>query len=323
MTFAERLKELRKESGMSLSDIAMRIGVSKVTVHRYETGKIANVPVKKVHQIANIFHVTRPYMMGWTDERHADPAVNLDMVAGKLLDESNHAVPDKEFYWKTEGTPTADYTTAATQAARALIKFGVSRTPIYPQQIIQASQIATMVSFEHESEVDELTLCTRLTNIRHTDLVFSSEYETAEGKIHHLFAVNRNAPLGHLKLALAVELGHIYLGHSKYLLDARKKREEAQCFAIHLEFPRALIRMLEERGFVFTKKTFSRIFGDCEWCLDSILNASPVVVSPELNRLVKEQFTPYVNQLDEIGILSIPVHGEELDLSTYMAGYEE
>ena len=78
-----------------------------------------------------------------------------------------------------------------------------------------------------------------------------------------------------------------------------------------------------ERGYKLTKDTFSRIFGDCEWCLDSILNAEPVHIVPELNRMVKEQFTPYVDSLDYIGINMIPPEGELLDLSQYMKGYEE
>ena len=39
--------------------------------------------------------------------------------------------------------------------------------------------------------------------------------------------------------------------------------------------------------------------------------------------IVKEQFTPYVNILEEMGILSMPHSGEVLDLSRYMEGYEE
>ena len=97
----------------------------------------------------------------------------------------------------------------------------------------------------------------------------------------------------------------------------------AECFALHFEFPRALIQLLKERGFVFTKESFQRIFGDCEWCLETLMNAAPVHVSPELNLMVKELFVPHVNLLEETGILSMPANGEELDLSRYMEGYEE
>ena len=76
---------------------------------------------------------------------------------------------------------------------------------------------------------------------------------------------------------------------------------------------------------IFTRETFSRVFGDCTPCLDSILNAEPVTVSAELNRLLREQFTPYVDSLEEMGLLSLPVgaHDQMLDFGKYMAGYEE
>ena len=101
------------------------------------------------------------------------------------------------------------------------------------------------------------------------------------------------------------------------------KMHDAECFALHFEFPRALIQLLMERGYVFTKESFQRVFGDCEWCLPTIMNAAPVSVSPELNQMVKELFVPHVNLLEETGILGIPAKGEELDLSRYMEGYKE
>ena len=204
-----------------------------------------------------------------------------------------------------------------------MIKFNVCRTPIYPQQILQASNRATIISYENEEELDDVCGTNAIISTSQSDLVMSSVIADDEEHEQYLFTVKRNAPLGKLKLAIAVEMGHIYLGHGINMLGSEKAIREAECFALHLEFPRPMIRLLQEHDVVLTKTTFSRIFGDCEWCLDSILNADPVKVSPELNRLVKEQFTPYVNRLDDIGVFLIEPKGEELDLSRYMKGYEE
>lgn len=325
MTFAERLAELRQENRMSLNDIAEYLGVQRATIYKYEHGLITNIPPDKVHQLANLFGVTRPYLMGWTDERRGDPGDNLDIVAekqrypvGEIVSENNTR------YWRAVRDNTVDCTTAATQAARALIKFNIGRTPIYPQQILQASKYATMISFANQDELDEIIMNTNVLTSQHRrNLVMSSIYVDDGGQTNYLFSVNRNAPMGHLKLALAVELGHIYLGHNSHFAQSKKHNQEAECFAIHLEFPRPLIKLLQEKGVRLTKETFSRIFGDCEWCLDSILNAQPVRITPELNRLVKEQFAPYVDKLEDIGVFLIPSRGEELDLSSYMEGYEE
>ena len=325
MTFGERLKQLRTENSMSLDDVAREIGVTRPTIYRYETGAITNVPPDKVHKIAELFGVTRPYMMGWTEERKGDPGDNLDVVAEKqrtpLLDQFEYNNPST--YWKPIGKTHVDCTTAATQAARALIKFGISRTPIYPQQILQASDRATIISFGNASEIERVVRTNALFTQEHGELVWTSPILNEDRSEHYLFTVNRTAPMGRLKLALAVELGHIYLGHGFNIIGSEKATKEAECFAIHLIFPRPLIRLLQERGLVLTKESFSRIFGDCEWCLDSILHARSVRVSPELNRLVKEQFTPYVDRLEDIGVFLIETKGDELDLSRYMEGYEE
>ena len=323
MTIGERLKALRKEQNMTLEDVAGHIGVGRATILKYENGTIVNIPSARVHQLANLFRVTRPYLMGWTDERNENPSENLDMVAERLRDESNWTDLQQGGYWSTNSLSSLDCTTAATQASRALIKFDVSRAPIYPHKVLQQSMLATMISFADPKELDEIIVSTKLSPFRQAnDMVMSTIYTTTEGQQHYIFAVNRDAPLGKIRLALAVELGHIYLGHTRNQVDS-SKMHDAECFALHFEFPRALIRLLEERGYVFTKESFQRVFGDSEWCLNTLLNAEPVTVSPDLNAMVKELFVPHVNLLEETGILSMPAKGEELDLSRYMGGYED
>ena len=327
MTFADRLKELRAEKKMSLNDIAAYLDIQRATVYKYEHGIITNIPPDKVHKLANLFGVTRPYMMGWTDERNADPHKNLDTVAEKLrhTSEGEFVTENDTTYWRATGQRIADCTTAATQATRALIKFGISRTPIYPQHILQHSQYASVITFGSDSEYDEIVLNTKtFFSSRANDFFMTLPYINKNGEDQYLFAMKRNAQIGKLKLSLAVELGHIYLGHTAMMRNGSRKQQEAECFATHLVFPRPVIQLLMDRGFVFTKRTFSRIFGDCEWCLDSILTAAPVTVSAELNRLLKEQFVPYIDTLEETGLLKIPTYNAPvLDLSRYMEGYEE
>lgn len=325
MTFAQRLKELRTEKGMSLGDVAFYLNIQRATVYKYEHGIITNIPPERVHQLAILFGVSRPYLMGWSKERKGDPGDNLEIVADKLRTPiiKQFDIKNSTVYWKPVGKKTIDCTTAATQAYRALIKFNVCRTPIYPQQILQASNRATIISYEDEEELDDVCGTNAIISTSQSDLVMSSVIADDEEHEQYLFTVKRNAPLGKLKLAIAVEMGHIYLGHGVNMLGSEKAIREAECFALHLEFPRPMIKLLQEHGVILTKTTFSRIFGDCEWCLDNILKADPVKVSPELNRLVKEQFTQYVNRLEDIGIFLIEPKGEELDLSRYMAGYEE
>lgn len=66
--FAQRLKQLRQEKGLSQDALGEIIGVSNHAVSTYETGK--NYPeVKKFFILAEYFEVSLDYLAGWTDER--------------------------------------------------------------------------------------------------------------------------------------------------------------------------------------------------------------------------------------------------------------
>lgn len=61
------LKNLRKSRGLTLEDLALRIGTSKQTVQRYETGAISNVPPEKIEALAAALGVTPSVLMGWEE----------------------------------------------------------------------------------------------------------------------------------------------------------------------------------------------------------------------------------------------------------------
>ena len=71
MTFAERLRELRMEKHMTLDDLGKAVGVGRATIYKYEHGVITNIPVDRIARIANALGVSRPYLMGWSDDRNA------------------------------------------------------------------------------------------------------------------------------------------------------------------------------------------------------------------------------------------------------------
>ena len=64
--FAERLKDLREEKGLSLSQLAREIGVSHVAILRWENNtRIPNIESLKI--LANYFGVTTDYLLGLED----------------------------------------------------------------------------------------------------------------------------------------------------------------------------------------------------------------------------------------------------------------
>ena len=62
---SNKLKELRKAKGLTLEELADRVGTSRQTIHRYENGTISNVPPDKVVSLAEALDTTPAYLMGW------------------------------------------------------------------------------------------------------------------------------------------------------------------------------------------------------------------------------------------------------------------
>ena len=60
-----KLKELRRARGLTLEEIAERIGTSRQTIHRYENGIITNIPPDKVVSLADALGTTPASLMGW------------------------------------------------------------------------------------------------------------------------------------------------------------------------------------------------------------------------------------------------------------------
>ena len=67
MEMKDRLKLKRIECGFTLEELARKIGTSKQTIHRYESGVITNIPSDKVEALAKALKTTPAYLMGWDD----------------------------------------------------------------------------------------------------------------------------------------------------------------------------------------------------------------------------------------------------------------
>lgn len=65
MTFKDRLKQKRTSKGMTLEDLGNKIGVSRQTIQRYESGVITNIPSDKIELLAKYLNTTPSYLMGW------------------------------------------------------------------------------------------------------------------------------------------------------------------------------------------------------------------------------------------------------------------
>ena len=62
-----RIKDLRHKAGLSQTDLAKLIGVSKQNLYKYENGIITNIPSDKIEALAHVLNTTPAYLMGWDE----------------------------------------------------------------------------------------------------------------------------------------------------------------------------------------------------------------------------------------------------------------
>ena len=64
-TLQENIKRLRKAKGLTLEELGERIGTTRQTVCRYESGNIPGIPYDKIVKIAEVLGVRPEELMGW------------------------------------------------------------------------------------------------------------------------------------------------------------------------------------------------------------------------------------------------------------------
>lgn len=80
MTKGEKIKELRKDIGLSQVELARKIGVSKQTLYKYENDIITNIPSDKIMRLSEELGSTPAFLMGWYEDKYqlTDPAILSD-----------------------------------------------------------------------------------------------------------------------------------------------------------------------------------------------------------------------------------------------------
>lgn len=68
MSIGQRIKQRRKQLGMSAETLAEKIGKSASTIYRYEKGEISHVDSDVLWPIAQALITTPAYLMGWSSE---------------------------------------------------------------------------------------------------------------------------------------------------------------------------------------------------------------------------------------------------------------
>lgn len=85
IAFRVRMKETRQKQGITLKQLADRLGIKEATVQRYESGAIKEIPHQTVVDIAEILGVKPQYLMGWDNPTPNDAELFADMIFDKEL----------------------------------------------------------------------------------------------------------------------------------------------------------------------------------------------------------------------------------------------
>ena len=61
----DNLKSKRTEKGLTLDEVATKVGVSRQTIQRYESGVISNIPSDNIEKLAFALDTSPAELMGW------------------------------------------------------------------------------------------------------------------------------------------------------------------------------------------------------------------------------------------------------------------
>lgn len=71
-TIGNKIKMLRKRRNMTQEELGERIGVTKATINKYETGVVVNLRRPTIEKLARALDTTPAYLMGWVDENNGN-----------------------------------------------------------------------------------------------------------------------------------------------------------------------------------------------------------------------------------------------------------
>lgn len=68
MLIGQRIKHIRIQQGMTIDDLALKLGKNKTTIYRYENGDIENLPLGILDSLAEALNTAPAYLMGWNTD---------------------------------------------------------------------------------------------------------------------------------------------------------------------------------------------------------------------------------------------------------------
>lgn len=89
MNIGKRIKERRKELGLSVDDVAIKLNKNRATIYRYESNDIEKLPVDILEPLAKVLNTTPAYLMGWNEIEETLECNTLSKNEIELLNKYN------------------------------------------------------------------------------------------------------------------------------------------------------------------------------------------------------------------------------------------
>lgn len=102
MELQDVIRSRRSELGLTLEEVARRVGVSRATVLRWETGSIKNLGRDKIAALAAALHVSPEYLLGWTEDPGVQMEIDLASATADLTPEEVASVLNYIAFLKTQ-----------------------------------------------------------------------------------------------------------------------------------------------------------------------------------------------------------------------------
>ena len=96
MTIGQRIKVRRTELGLSIDDLASKLGKNRTTIYRYENGDIENLPLCILDSLAESLDTTPAYLMGWEEMSNGNNGTKVKHIAAWYKEFEEYNLTDEE-----------------------------------------------------------------------------------------------------------------------------------------------------------------------------------------------------------------------------------
>lgn len=100
MGLKENIKSKRLELNMTLEELANKVGISRQTIQRYESGVISNIPSDKIEKLAEALECSPAFLMGWEqkDQLNEKDKKSIDKDLNNIMQEFREGTDGAAYY---------------------------------------------------------------------------------------------------------------------------------------------------------------------------------------------------------------------------------